>query len=55
MGQGQAPGKDWDKDYRLVEDGLQERGELVVQVEKKQGNSPVTWPGCMGSSQAKWI
>ena len=33
-GQVQAPEKEWVKDYRLVEDGLEERGELVGQVDK---------------------
>lgn len=47
MGQVQAPGKDWVKDYRLVEDGLEERGELVGQVEKNkataQSHGLVAW------------
>lgn len=55
MGQVQAPGKDWVKDYRLVEDGSEERGELVGQVEKNKATAQSPWPGCMGSPQAKWM
>lgn len=43
----QAPEKEWVKDYRLVEDGLEEHGELVDKVEKNkattQSHGLVAW------------